>query len=201
MAEYRCPNCGDVHSESHAFCPGCGSKMDEPAASPSRAAPKKRYSPLAEWGILVVIVFATIVAYGLISKSHDGAEAAPTEIETTADSFQTAVNLGNSFMDRGLYDHAIKQYERALEFDSLQPDIYVDLGACYHGVGEIDEAVIQFQRALDQDPNHPVALFNMGVAELSRADTAAARTWWEKYLAVSGDTPQADMVRQRLEEL
>ncbi len=100
-----------------------------------------------------------------------------------------------------MYDHAIPQYERALNLDSLQPDIMVDLGACYHALGENEEAVLQFNRALAQDSLHAVALFNMGVAELGMADTTAAKMWWNKFLKVAGDMPQADMVRRQLQEL
>lgn len=202
MPANRCPKCKTEYTQSHVYCPRCGARMQSPVPQGSGKHDRQRRSPLGEWLILILIAAATIAVYNLAASSKPAPKSAqPAMIPETADSFTTALNLGNNFMDRGMYDHAIPQYERALDLDSLQPDVMVDLGACYHALGENEEAILQFNRALAQDSLHAVALFNMGVAELGMADTAATKMWWNKFLKVAGDMPQADMVRRQLQEL
>jgi len=202
MAVNRCPKCKTEYAQIHAYCPHCGAKMQGSAPKASSKPSRSRRSPLGEWLILILIAAATVFVYNLAASTKQAPKPSQSAmIPETADSFTTAVNLGNNFMDRGMYDHAIPQYERALDLDSLQPDIMVDLGACYHALGENEEAIFQFNRALAQDSLHVVALFNLGVAELSVADTSAAKTYWNRFLRVAGDMPQADMVRRQLQEL
>jgi tetratricopeptide (TPR) repeat protein len=202
MAVNKCPKCKTEYAQSHAYCPRCGARMQDNAPKASTKPDRSRRSPLGEWLILILIAVVTVAVYNIAASSKTVPQSAqPTMVPETADSFTTAVNLGNNFMDRGMYDHAIPQYERALGLDSLQPDIMVDLGACYHALGENEEAILQFNRALAQDSLHAVALFNMGVAQLSSADTTAARMYWNRFLKVAGDMPQADMVRRQLQEL
>lgn len=200
MSAITCPKCGSATDDSNIFCPRCGAalgKEGKKAVSPGRRKSNPRYGDWLTLGFLAVL---TVLVYNLVADSRATSVASESQMPISTDSFTTAVNLGHTFMDRGMYDHAIAQYQRALELDSLQPDIMVDLGACFHAVGELDEAVFQFKRSLAQQPNHAVAMFNMGVAQLSRADTAAARTWWEKFLEVAPDAPQAESVRKTLEE-
>jgi tetratricopeptide (TPR) repeat protein len=202
MAVNRCPKCKTEYAQSHAFCPRCGTRMEEISPKAISKPRRTRRSPLGEWLILILIAAATVFVYNLAASTKQAPKPSQSAmIPETTDSFTTAVNLGNNFMDRGMYDHAIPQYERALDFDSLQPDIMVDLGACYHALGENEEAIFQFDRALAQDSLHAVALFNMGVAQLSNADTTAAKMYWNRFLKVAGEMPQADMVRRQLQEL
>jgi cytochrome c-type biogenesis protein CcmH/NrfG len=166
---------------------------------PDSVKSRHRFGEFVFLGALIVV---TLVVYNLIAWSKTSQEqpemqiAAPTP--TTAGDF---VQLGNDFMDRGLWDHAIRQYEQSLELDSRQPNVLVDLGACYHAAGDHGAALAKLHLALDQSPQHQVALFNLGVVHISRADTVAAKTAWNQFLEVAGDSPQADAVRQQLEEL
>ncbi|MCK4856452.1 MAG: tetratricopeptide repeat protein [candidate division Zixibacteria bacterium] len=151
--------------------------------------------------ILAVLAVVSVVAYNLAAH-HNRLESFPAaETATTDSQFETSVSQGNNFMDRGLYDHAIRQYRQALELDSLHLEVMIDLGACYHAIGRFREAVFHLEHALALAPDHRVALFNLGVVHLARADTSACRTYWQRFLEVVGDEPEAEVIRRKLEEL
>ena len=157
-----------------------------------------------EYVFLGALVLLTLVVYNLIAWSASSEPAEPAvpmaEMNMPSD-FAGKVQMGNDFMDRGLWDHAIHQYEEALELDDSHADIYVDLGACYHAIGDFEMALEKLHTALEKEPDHQIAWFNLGVVELSMDDTTAAKEAWHRFLEVAGDLPQADMVRQQLEKM
>lgn len=171
--------------------------------------PQKSNHRFGEYVFLGALVLVTLIAYNLIAWSQKPpeeqmpAEAAAPAIEPGAmpTDFAGKVQLGNEFMDRGLWDHAIRQYEEALALDDSHADVYVDLGACYHAQGDFETALAEIKQALEIEPDHQIAWFNLGVVQLSLVDTTAARGSWERFLEVAGDLPQADMVRQQLEKM
>jgi tetratricopeptide (TPR) repeat protein len=157
--------------------------------------------PLLDFAILAVIGLLAVLVYNVIIRDKGDGLHAERPAELVQPRPTDAVALGNQFMDQGLYDHAIVQYKRALTVDSLQPDVMVDLGSCYHAIGDNQEALEYIRRALQQEPEHQIAWFNLGVVQLSRADTAAAKEAWNTYLEMAGNTPQAKMIRRQLNRL
>jgi len=154
--------------------------------------------------ILITLVVYNLWAWSKVDTDSETQAATQTDAMATQEmptDFQGFVQLGNDFMDRGIWDHAIRQYEQAVAIDSTNADVYVDLGACYHAQGDFDDAFKSLKHALRIKPNHPIALFNLGIVELSRADTTAAKQYWNDYVNVAGDTPQANMVRQQLDQM
>jgi tetratricopeptide (TPR) repeat protein len=56
------------------------------------------------------------------------------------------------YLDKGDYDSAIRNYERALE---LKPDsvwVYNNLGLAYLNAGKLDDAERQLRKAVESDP-------------------------------------------------
>jgi Flp pilus assembly protein TadD len=156
---------------------------------------------LRDYAILLALCALAVTSYLLLSGRSESTANTGGDNQTGQATVAGLVAMGNGLMDRGMYDHAVTQYRRALGIDSLQPDVMVDLGACYHALGEYEEADAALRGALQQQPGHRVALFNLGVVRLSMADTAGTRRWWGEFLEVSGEGPQAEAVRKRLEEL
>jgi len=198
MTQLQCPKCGAPREVRHQFCPNCGFDYRQTGSAEPAGPPQSSRNRRREIIILALVVILTAVVYNVVTAlvGHERPAAPATSAATPI--LQSAIQTGNGFMDQGMFDKAIPQYEQALAIDSLQPDILVDLGACYHALGENDKADVQFRRALAINPRHPVALFNMGVVSLTVGDTASARNWWTKYLDVGTDQQQMQAVRDQL---
>ena len=72
--------------------------------------------------------------------------------------------------DRGAYEVAIQEYEKALELEPDNVDILVNLGAVCLQKRRVDQAVIYFNRALTIDANNTIALYDIGKAYMYKQD-------------------------------
>jgi len=198
MTQTQCPKCGAPQELRHQFCPNCGFDYRQTRRAEAAVPRQSNRDRRREIIILALVVFVTAVIYNVVAALVGRDRSITPANSAIMPVSQNVIQVGNGFMDQGMFDKAIPQYEQALTMDSLQPDIMVDLGACYHAIGENDKADFQFRRALAINPKHPVALFNMGVVSLTVGDTAATRNWWTKYLDVATDQKQMQAVREQL---
>jgi tetratricopeptide (TPR) repeat protein len=205
MTLSECPKCGTARLEGAKFCPNCGFNY---VATEERKVPAKppRGNSRREIIILALVIVVTAVLYNVISSQMSGKDSTASTGKAVRDlgagaKFEDIVKNANVLMDSNSFDKAIPLYEKALTIDSLHPEIMVDLGACYHAVGDDQEATFQFNRALALDPKQSVALYNMGVVSISNGDTVATKKWWNKYLEVAGNSPQAPSVREQLSKM
>ncbi len=72
--------------------------------------------------------------------------------------------------DRGAYEIAIQEYEKALELAPDNVDILVNLGAVCLQKRRVDKAIDYFGKALTIDPNNSMALFDIGKAYMYKQD-------------------------------
>ena len=72
--------------------------------------------------------------------------------------------------DRGAYEIAIQEYEKALELEPENVDILVNLGAVCLQKRRVDKAIDYFSRALTIDPNNSMALYDIGKAYMYKQD-------------------------------
>ena len=72
--------------------------------------------------------------------------------------------------DRGAYEIAIQEYEKALELEPENVDILVNLGAVCLQKRRVDKAIDYFSRALTIDQNNSMALYDIGKAYMYKQD-------------------------------
>ena len=72
--------------------------------------------------------------------------------------------------DRGAYEIAIQEYEKALELEPENVDILVNLGAVCLQKRRVDKAIDYFSRALTIDSNNSMALYDIGKAYMYKQD-------------------------------
>ncbi len=72
--------------------------------------------------------------------------------------------------DRGSYEIAIQEYEKALELEPENVDILVNLGAVCLQKRKVDQAINYFSSALTIDSNNSMALYDIGKAYMYKQD-------------------------------
>jgi Flp pilus assembly protein TadD len=81
---------------------------------------------------------------------------------------------GDHFYDRGDFETAIAEFERALAMDAANVNVHNSLGVCFGILGEHDKAKASFRKALEFDPQEHMAVYNLGQVHLLLGDRLAA---------------------------
>ena len=101
-------------------------------------------------------------------------------------------NLGMAFMELGQTEKAQQYLVEAALLDPTDAWPYVVLGnALVRQPGQLDAAAGLLGKAHELDPNDPWAMNSLGGIETERGDLDAAKTWFEKALAVKPDFANA----------
>lgn len=90
------------------------------------------------------------------------------------------------------HQHAIDEYLLAIKQAPGQPDLYESLGWEYRALNENDLAVHAFQHQLKLAPRNPIAMYNLGSAEVENGQPAAAAPLLEHVVSVYGKPTEAD---------
>lgn len=114
---------------------------------------------------------------------------------------QGYITEGNSYFDSGNYKDAINSYQKALDIDSGNVDVRVDMGIAYFNLNYIDEALREFKKGTEVNPKHSKAWYNLGIAYKKKNDISSFKNAWENFLKVSPDSPEAKSVKKELESL
>ena len=78
-------------------------------------------------------------------------------------------------MLRSDYGQAARYFDRALESDPDNVDIYYNLGVCYYSIGDYKQAISSFRKLLDIRPEDPEAYSLLGNAYYLTGQEQAAR--------------------------
>jgi len=60
--------------------------------------------------------------------------------------------MGNAQVGRGEYEEAVKSYQRAIDLDAYNPDLWYNKGLALSGLGRYEDALECYQRATKLDP-------------------------------------------------
>lgn len=81
---------------------------------------------------------------------------------------------GISFQQRGVYDCAVQEYDKALKIEPDNVDILLNCGAACLQRGWVEKSINLLVRALEQNPDNTLALYNIGKAFLYAEDYESA---------------------------
>ena len=87
-------------------------------------------------------------------------------METAQEIFEKGVDL----QQRGLFDHAIEEYDRALRLDPDNINIMLNLGAACLQKGLSDRSVKLLKKVIEKEPENSMALYNIGKAHVYREE-------------------------------
>jgi len=78
-----------------------------------------------------------------------------------ADSY---TNRGIAYVEKGQYDQAISEFNKALEINPKDTEAYYNRGLAYYDKGQYDKAISDYTKALEINPRDVEAHNNRGVA-------------------------------------
>jgi tetratricopeptide (TPR) repeat protein len=74
------------------------------------------------------------------------------------------IAMGNSFVDKGLYEEAVKCYSTAVRIDPLNHNTWNSMGLAYFDMGEYGGAIECYNKALNLNPNDNAVWSNKALA-------------------------------------
>ncbi|CAG2109221.1 unnamed protein product [Medioppia subpectinata] len=80
-----------------------------------------------------------------------------------ADYTQAYINRGDILIRMNRTREAQEVYEKALQFDSSNPDIYYNLGVVLLEQSKATQALVYFNKALELNPSHEQSLMNSAI--------------------------------------
>lgn len=115
------------------------------------------------------------------------------------------VQLGNDYFDTSQPQKSVAAYQKALDLapnDPANANILTDQGIMFRAMGMYDRAIANFEKARSLDPKHTQSVYNLGIVyatDLKQADKALKA--FNEYLLLDSTSPQAQQVRQMIEEM
>ncbi len=132
----------------------------------------------------------------------DGAAAQYRETLRLRPTYAPAwLNLGAALYARQRYRDAIAVYLDALSHDPGAAAIRNNLAEAYRAAGDREKARREFEALLGKDPDYAPAHYGLAVLlDDERGDRRLAAEHYRRYLALAPQAPDADQVRQWLQE-
>jgi cytochrome c-type biogenesis protein CcmH/NrfG len=118
---------------------------------------------------------------------------------------QAWVQLGNDYFDTEQPQKAVSAYQKAVDLAPNDPstaNVLTDQGIMFRRLGMFDRAIANFEKSSQLDPKHTQCLYNLGIvyaADLKQADKAIKA--WTDFLKLDATSPQAQQVKQMLEQV
>ncbi|MYC05977.1 MAG: tetratricopeptide repeat protein [Chloroflexi bacterium] len=72
-------------------------------------------------------------------------------------------NRGCAYKDKGEYDRAIADYDKAISLTPDFPEAYNNKGLAYYGNGDYIHAIENYAKAIGINPNHAYPYLNRGI--------------------------------------
>ena len=107
----------------------------------------------------------------------------------------TLLNRANSYDNKGEYDRAIQDYDKAIELNPNDAEAYNNRGVAYENKEEYDRAIQDFDKAIELNPNDAEAYRNRGIAYEHKEEHDRAIQDFDK--AIELDPNDAEAYRDR----
>jgi tetratricopeptide (TPR) repeat protein len=126
------------------------------------------------------------VGYGLLAEgNNEEAELVFKSIlKSDRESSKAYAGLGQSFLQRKLYQDAVNQFKRALELMPLNVDYKISLAKTYQSMGRLNDAEKYFQLVVNEHPNNAKSFYHYGLFMEGKGDKQRAITSYRKTLTL-----------------
>jgi tetratricopeptide (TPR) repeat protein len=101
--------------------------------------------------------------------------------------------VGAAYQTVGLYEDAVREYERALALCPTFVDIRVKLGTTRREMGDVPGAIRELERGRDENPRFVAARLHLGLSYYAAGRRDLAATEWREVLALAPNNKSAHM--------
>jgi tetratricopeptide (TPR) repeat protein len=102
-------------------------------------------------------------------------------------------DVGAAYHAVGLFDDAVREYERALALCPKFVDIRTKLGATFREMGNIVAAVREFERVKTENPRFAGGRLHLGLSYYAQGRREEAAQEWQQVLDMAPDNKSAQM--------
>jgi len=88
--------------------------------------------------------------------------------------------IGNIYLDFGLNDEAIEEFNKAIKLFPRLPDVHTKLGMALRNKGRLEDAISHFLKAKELNPEYGPARVQLGLSYYIKGLTMLAFEEWEK---------------------
>jgi len=88
----------------------------------------------------------------------------------SAQNAKSLFNQANEAYKKGNYQAAITAYEKALQTDSIAPELYFNLGNAYYKLNRIAPSIYYYEKALKLNPDDEDVRYNLQLANQMKLD-------------------------------
>ncbi len=99
--------------------------------------------------------------------------------------------IGNIYLDFGMYDDAIDEYNKAIKLYPNLADVRTKLGIALRNKGLFEEAIVHFTKAKEINPSYGQAWIQLGLTYYMKGLTGLAYEEWEEALKKNPDLKEA----------
>ena len=101
------------------------------------------------------------------------------------------ITKGVGYLEKGEYDRAVSQFNRAVKIDPGYADAYYNRGLAFYRKGEYDRAISDYTKAIELFPRDFDAYFNRGLAYYGKGEYDNAISDYTRVIAINPDDIQA----------
>jgi len=118
--------------------------------------------------------------------------------ESVQERVRTHLDHGWACLDKGKYDDAIADFDKAIALDPNDAAAYGNRGNAYYSKGEVDRAIADYTKAIALDPNFADAYTNRGVVYYEKGNKEQTIADFRKVLAIDPSHQDAKEGLKRL---
>jgi len=130
----------------------------------------------------LTVILLLILSIGIVT-------ATTARVLVSPDPSFIVFQLGKEDFQEKIYDRAIENFKKAIEFNPEFEEAYYNLGASYYYSGDIENAIINFNKAIELDPNYEKAYYSLGLLYFAEKDNDKSIYNFKHSLALNPANP------------
>ncbi len=152
---------------------------------------KKRKSNLMTFMLIAVIVSYSLVTMKRNTDWKNDLILWERTVQRFPDNYVAHNNIGALYYIRGMYDKAIKEYEKVIEIQPDYVEAWNNMGFAYKKKGLWKKAIGMYNKAIEINPEHAPAYNGLGYLYYEKNDYDKAEEWYKKAIGVDPELEEA----------